>query len=52
MAKGEGRGWRKYLPTPVTIVKVFVALVVIKLISVYTVASLPQQVRTYWPNIV
>ena len=55
MAKGEGRGWKKFLPSPVTIVKVFIAVVVIKIISTYVVApyqqSLPAVVRNVWPSI-
>jgi hypothetical protein len=52
MAKGEGRGFRKYLPSIPTIGKVFVALVVIKIINSVVagqVATSAPQVARYWP---
>lgn len=55
MAKGEGRGWHKYVPSVTTIVKVFLAMVVVHLVSAYLVApysaKLPTAVRDAWPTV-
>jgi hypothetical protein len=51
MAKGEGRGVRKYLPSIPLIVRVLVALVVLRLVLTAAGASVPQAVRYYLPNL-
>jgi hypothetical protein len=51
MAKGEGRGWKKYLPSPALIVRVLVALVVLRFVLTAAGASVPQTVRNYLPNL-
>ncbi|MCU0916901.1 MAG: hypothetical protein MUC88_20425 [Planctomycetes bacterium] len=51
MAKSEGRGWRKFMPSVATIVKVFVALVVIKAVSSAIANSVPASLRPYYPVI-
>lgn len=51
MAKSEGRGFRKYLPSLPTIVKVFVALVIIKLVLPTLVTAVPGNVVKYVPNV-
>jgi hypothetical protein len=54
MAKGEKRGWRKYVPSAVTVVKVAVALSILRVITRYVVlpyqAKLPAIVRDNWPT--
>jgi len=50
MAKGE-RGWKKYIPSATTIVKVFVALVAIKLVSRVAMAYVPPSISPYLPNV-
>ncbi len=50
MAKSEGRGWRKFVPTPVTIVKVFLASVVIHAATSFIYPKLPAQVQSHWPR--
>jgi hypothetical protein len=55
MAKGEGgRGWRKYIPSGATIVKVFLAMGVVRLLNTYIVNPnqkyLPTIVQNAWPR--
>ena len=54
MAKSEGRGWRKYMPSAVTIVKVGIAVAVIRAFTRYVVlpyqSQLPAVVRDNWPT--
>jgi len=51
MAKGEGRGWRKFMPSPALIVRVLVALVVLRFVLTAAGVSIPQQIRNYLPNL-
>ncbi len=51
MAKGEGRGWRKYVPSPALIVRVLVALVVLRFVIRAAGAAIPSSVSTYLPNL-
>jgi hypothetical protein len=55
MAKAEGRGWKSYIPTPKTIVKVSLALFAFKLFSQYIVLpmqdKLPNVVKNAWPTV-
>ncbi len=54
MAKGEGKGWRKWAPSKYTIVKVAASLVLLRLVTRYVIlpyqASLPAIVRDNWPT--
>jgi hypothetical protein len=50
MAKGEKRGWKSLVPTPWLIGKVFIVLVIIKIINRYVVYDkLPANVTRIWP---
>jgi hypothetical protein len=51
MAKGEGRGWKKYIPQPTTFVKIFVCLVILKLVNRMVFPSLPASLTAYWPGV-
>jgi hypothetical protein len=55
MAKSEGRGWRSYVPSPKTIVKVSIAMFAFKAFSKYIVApmqaKLPPIVTNNWPTV-
>jgi hypothetical protein len=51
MAKESARGWRKWVPSVTTIVKVFVALVVIKVVTNAIGTAVPAQVWPYWPKL-
>lgn len=54
MAKGEGRGWRKFIPSAPLIVRIAVALVIMRLITRHivlpNVSKLPGPVIDYWPT--
>lgn len=49
MAKSEGRGWRSFVPSARTIVKIFIVLVAIKFANRYVLQSVPANVAKYWP---
>lgn len=49
MARSEGRGWRKWAPNKYTIVKVFIALAVIKFVAAATYKYVPPTVQPYLP---
>jgi hypothetical protein len=51
MAKSEGRGWRKYLPSVATVVKVFVAMTAIKLVETVALKYAPSAIQPYLPDI-
>jgi len=51
MSKSEGRGIRKWLPNKYTIVKVFGALVVIKLGMTVVEKYVPTSIQPYLPNV-
>lgn len=51
MAKGEGRGVRKYLPSPALIVRVLVATIVLRFVIRAAGNAIPAQVSTYLPNL-
>lgn len=51
MAKSEGRGWRKYIPSTATIVKVFVALTAIKLVETLALKYVPSTIQPYLPDV-
>jgi hypothetical protein len=56
VAKESQRGWKKYIPSLATIGKVFVAIVVIKIVNSYVVRQIPQvansaQFWTFWPSV-
>ena len=51
MAKSEGRGWKKWAPSKYTVVKVFVALVVIKVVSQFAYRYVPPTVQPWLPNV-
>lgn len=54
MAKSEGRGWRKFIPSVPLVVRIAVALVALRVITRYLVlpnqASLPAIIRDNWPT--
>lgn len=54
MAKGEGRGWRRFVPSGTTIVKVFIAMAAIRLLNTYIInpnqAMLPKPLQDAWPR--
>lgn len=54
MAKSESenrRGWRKYVPSFALGVKVFVALVAIKVVSQFAYKYVPPTVAPFLPNV-
>lgn len=51
MAKGEGRGIKKWLPSKYTVVKVFVALVAIKVVTQFAIRYVPPTVQPWVPNL-
>ena len=54
MAKGEGRGWRQFVPSGPLIVRIAVALVLMRVVTRYLVlpnqGSLPAVIRDNWPT--
>jgi hypothetical protein len=50
MAKGEGRGWRRFVPSPTTILKVFMAELVIHAATSVIYPQLPENIRAWWPR--
>jgi len=50
MAKSEGRGWKKYIPSLATIGKVFIASVIIHQVTAVVYPRLPEQAKSYWPR--
>jgi hypothetical protein len=54
MAKGEARGWKKFIPSKELVVRVAVALVVLRLVTRYVIlpyqAKLPAVIRDNWPT--
>jgi hypothetical protein len=51
MAKGEGRGFKKWLPSKYTIAKVFFALVAIKIVSQFAYKYVPPTAAPFLPNL-
>lgn len=51
MAKGEGRGWKKFIPSLATVGKVFVAALVIHQVTAFVYPKLPPTVQGHWPRI-
>ena len=51
MAKSEGRGWKKFVPSGPTIVKVFVALTAIKLVQTMAMKYVPPTIQPYLPTV-
>lgn len=51
MAKGEQRGWRKFVPSIPLVVRVFVAAVAIHFVTSVVYPKLPESVQGYWPRI-
>jgi hypothetical protein len=51
MAKSEGRGWKRFVPSGPTIVKVFVSLVAIKFATTVVGKYVPPSVQPYLPNV-
>jgi hypothetical protein len=51
MAKSEGRGWKKFMPSIALTVRVFVASVVIHTFTSFVYPKLPASIQGYWPRI-
>jgi hypothetical protein len=51
MAKSEGRGWKRYVPSLPTVVKVFIVLVALHAVNRYIFMKLPASVVMYWPSV-
>jgi hypothetical protein len=51
MAKSEGRGWKRFIPSGPTIVKVFVALAVIKVAETVAFKYVPAQLQPWLPTV-
>lgn len=51
MVKGEGRGWKKFIPTPVQVVKIFIVLVILHAINKAVFMKLPTTVVAHWPSV-
>jgi hypothetical protein len=53
MAKAEGRGWKSWLPSPKTVVKILIGIIIIKVINSVGVgdkiATASPQIGKYWP---
>jgi hypothetical protein len=52
MSKSEGRGVKKYLPSIALVVRVFVALVAIKVVANFVYKYVPPTVAPFLPNLV
>jgi len=50
MAKGEKRGWKSYIPSPVGVVKFFILSLVLHQITSFVYPKLPANVQGYWPR--
>jgi len=51
MAKSEGRGWKRYVPSLPTVVKIFVVLVVLHAINRVVSQKLPANIVAHWPSV-
>ncbi len=51
MAKGEGRGWRKYMPSPALIVRVLVATVILRFVIRAAGNAIPPAISNHLPNL-
>lgn len=51
MAKSEGRGWKRFMPSGATVVKVFVSLVAIKFVTAVVGKYIPPAIQPYVPNV-
>jgi hypothetical protein len=49
--KSEARGWKRYVPSLPTIVRVFVVLVILHAINRVVFQQLPTNIVAHWPSV-
>lgn len=50
MAKGEGRGWKSFVPSVRGVIKILIVLVVLKVVLSYVGPQLPTSVQKFAPT--